>query len=209
MSSNALKIFSVVLFLGLYSCQDKENRENSDVEIIPVEEKNELGDQDRPMPRSYLLAKMRENEELSSFTEELQASGLEEEFEGEEGAYTFFAPSNAAYDRIPAKELNVEDEPEIAENKRDLMQYYMVEGEVTIDYLLEQIRASEDGRFDFRTVLGEKLWATVEGDDIVLIDVLGNKARIVTSIMEEHSGVYHVIDNVLQPGENFDGAVEE
>lgn len=86
------------------------------------------------------------------------------------------------------------------------LRYYMVEGEMTVDYLREKIRTSEDGRYEFRTALGEKLWATEKGDSIVLIDVLGNKATIVTSDMDEHYGVYHMIDSVLRSGEN---SVEE
>jgi uncharacterized surface protein with fasciclin (FAS1) repeats len=198
MSYKFFKIWIICLSIGLFSCQDKERQQNTEVDIIPAEEKkDELNDQDRPMARSYLLARMRENDELSAFTEELSQSGIEEEFEGEEGLYTIFAPSNAAYDRIPAREMNRGDSIETGNR----MRYYMVEGEMTVDYLRERIRASENGRYEFRTALGEKLWATMEGDKIVLIDVLGNKASIVTSNMEEFYGVYHIIDNVLQPGE--------
>lgn len=196
-------IFIILLFAGFSSCQDKENRDGSNVDILPAEEKkDELKNEDRPMPHSFMLAKMRENEELSAFTEEFQKSGLEEEFKGEEGIYTIFAPSNAAYDRIPAKEMNVEDSLKTKENDADLMRYYMVEGEMTVDYLREKIRASKDDTYEFRTALGEKLWATEEEGKIVLTDVLGNKASIVTSNMDEIYGVYHIIDNVLQPGEN-------
>lgn len=204
-----LKVATVFLVLSFLSCQDKENRSDSEVDIIPAEEKkDELRDQDRPMPRSFLLARMRENDELSSFTEEIQRSGLEEEFEGDEGIYTIFAPSNAAYDRIPARELDPDADPGAQSGKGDL-RYYMVEGELTVDYLLQEIRASEDGRYEFRTALGEKLWATEENGRVVLIDVLGNKAAIVTSQMEDHYGVYHVIDNVLQSGEDRENAVED
>lgn len=206
MSHMFLRIMIVCLFIGTASCKDKEGEQDTEVDIIPAEEKkDELNDQDRPMARSYLLARMRENDELSAFTEELSQSGIEEEFEGEEGLYTIFAPSNAAYDKIPAREINAKDSTEISNRLR----YYMVEGEMTVDYLRERVRASESGRFEFRTALGEKLWATMEGDKIVLIDVLGNKASIVTSNMEEFYGVYHIIDNILQPGEGEKVADED
>ena len=204
------RLLILSLVVNLFSCQDEEKRQNADVDIVPTEEKkDELNDKNRPMLRSFLLAKMRENEELSSFTEELRKSGLKEEFEGEEGIYTIFAPSNAAYDRIPAKEMNTGDNSVSDESRADLMRYYMVEGEMTVDYLIEKIRASDDGRYEFETALGENLWATLEGDKIVLIDVLGNKASIVTSSMNEYDGVYHIIDHVLQPGEREVDEVEE
>lgn len=197
MSSRIFRFFIVSLLTLSVSCQDKENRNPSDTEIFSAEEKKDkLREDDRPMQQSYLLATMRENGELSSFLEDFQKSGLEEEFVGEEGTYTIFAPSNAAYDRIPAKEMNESAE----RSKGGDLRYYMVEGEMIIDYLREKIRASGDGRYEFRTALGEKLWATEEGDKIVLIDVLGNKATILTSKMDEYYGVYHMIDNTLQSG---------
>ena len=194
------KIFMLCLAFGIISCKDKENNQNSEVDIIPAEEKkDELRAGNDPMERSRVLARMRENGELSSFMEEFKKSGLEEEFEGKEGIYTIFAPSNAAYDRIPAQEL--EDETtETKESKANDMLYYIVEGDVTLGSLLENIRASEDGRYEFKTALGEKLWATEEGGQVVLIDVLGNRAKIVTSELDEYYGAYHIIDNVLQPG---------
>ncbi len=189
------RIVAVSLIAVFFSCQDKVNREGSETEIFPAEEKkDELRNEENPMSRSFSLAKMRENDELSTFTEEFRTSGLEEEFEGKEGIYTIFAPSNAAYDRIPAREMN-------SEGNTDL-RYYMVEGEMTVDHLRQRIKASENGRYEFRTALGEKLWATLEGDSIVLIDVLGNKAAIVTSNMDDHYGVYHMIDNVLRSKDN-------
>ncbi|UZH54417.1 fasciclin domain-containing protein [Salinimicrobium tongyeongense] len=195
------KILIIFLFAGLISCQNNENKSDSETDILPAEEKkDELNSPDRPMPRSYMLARMREDDELTAFTEEFERSGLEEEFKGKEGIYTIFAPSNAAYDRIPARQMNPDNDS--LRSNANLMRYYMVEGEMTVDYLRERIRASENDRYEFRTALGEKLWASLEGDKIVLTDVLGNKASIVTSNMDEYYGVYHIIDNVLQPGEN-------
>lgn len=202
MNNKILRVILLGLLTGFISCQDKQKEEATNVDIISSEDKsvNEVG-QDRPMERSYTLAKMRENNELSSFTRELQQSGLEEEFEGEEGIYTFFAPSNAAYDRIPAKNMENDTSADAVEARRDRMRYYMVEGDLTLDSLREQIRTSQDGTYEFETALGEKLWATEEGGNIILTDVLGNKAKILTSKMEEYRGAYHIIDNVLQPGE--------
>lgn len=190
------------LSLGLFSCQDREKSEAKEVDIIPAEErKDELGEDDTPMERSRLLALMRENEDLSTFTRNLEQTGVIEEFTGEEGSYTFFAPSNAAYDRIPAVELEAFNNPENLEANRDLMRYYVIEGEMTVDWLLEKIRAAEDETYEFRTALGEKLWASEEEGRIILTDVLGNRAAIVTSNMDEVYGVYHMIDNVLKPKE--------
>lgn len=195
--------------VGLFSCQDSEKNKSEDVNIMPPEEKqDELRENETPMERSRILATLRENEDLSTFTRNLDQTGISQEFEGDEGIYTIFAPSNAAYDRIPARELEDMNNPENMEANRDRMRYYMIEGEMTLDWLREKIRASEDGRYEFTTALGEKLWASEEGDRIILTDVLGNQAAIVTSNMDDHFGVYHMIDNVLQPGERRGNAVE-
>lgn len=197
-----MRLLFACFSIGIFSCQDVEKNKSEDIDIIPPEEKKEeLKEDDRPMERSHLLASMRENEDLSSFIENLDQTGLSQEFSGEEGLYTVFAPSNAAYDRIPARELETMRNPEKREVNKDLMRYYMVEGEMTVDWLREKIQASEEGRYEFKTALGEKLWASQEGDRIILTDVLGNQAAIVTSNMDENYGVYHIIDNVLKPGD--------
>lgn len=198
MNKKYLIILFAFLGAGLFSCQERENRDSKEVEIIPEEA---VSENNTPMERSRIIASLRENEDLSTFSRNLEQSGLSEEFEGKEGRFTFFAPSNAAYDRIPAKEINPDGSPLTGESEKDLMRYYIVEGELTVDYLREKIRASENGRYQFTTALGEKLWATEEGERIVLIDVLGNKAAIQTSKMDDYYGVYHVIDNVLQARE--------
>lgn len=198
----SFRILWIFLAAGLFACQDHEKNKSENVEIIPAEEKkDELRENDSPMERSRILARMREEGELSRFTEEMQNSGLEEEFEGKEGLFTIFAPSNAAYDRIPAKEINPDNSLGTQQTNRDDLRYYMVEGEMTLDYLRQKINASNNGRFEFRTALGEKLWASEEGDKIILTDVLGNQAAIVTSNMEDHFGVYHIIDNTLHSKE--------
>ncbi|WP_029038404.1 fasciclin domain-containing protein [Salinimicrobium xinjiangense] len=198
MKTRTLRILIIFLTAGFFSCQDRDKNTSENVEIIPAEEKkDELREDDAPMERSRILARMREEGELSRFTEEMQKSGLEEEFEGKEGLYTIFAPSNAAYDRIPAKEMTPDSSLGTDNSKGDDLRYYMVEGEMTLDYLRQKINASNNNRFEFRTALGEKLWATEKGDKIILTDVLGNQATIVTSNMEDHFGVYHIIDNTL------------
>ena len=197
------KILFICLSVSLLSCNNEESRNDTETEIFPADEKkDELAEDDRPMSRSYLLARMRENDELSSFTEQFEKSGLEEEFEGEESIYTIFAPSNAAYDRIPARPIKEHDSVEVQRKMHDQMKYYMVEGEMTLDYLKSKIAASENNRYEFETALGEKLWASEKDGKIILTDVLGNQAAIVTSNLDEYYGVYHVLDNVLQPGDD-------
>lgn len=193
--------FCFIFLISFFSCKDAENEEKLETDVTSAGEEVNITEDDRPMSRSYILAKMREEGELSSFLEEMQSSGLEDEFEDREGPFTFFVPSNAAYDRIPAKELKTEDSVEARKELRDNMRYYMAEGELTVDYLKEKIRASENGRYEFRTALGEKLWASEKDGKIILTDVLGNQAAIVTSTMDEYYGVYHVLDNILRPGE--------
>lgn len=190
-----ITIFTI-LAVFLFSCQDKE-RSGGEIDILSSEEK-EMDTTERPEPRSFVLASMRENEDISSFTRNLEESGLSEEFEGREGLFTFFAPSNAAYDRLPAQKRQQMEDTANLEKRRELMRYYMVDGEMTVDWLKQKIEASEEGSYEFTTERGEKLWASYEDGRIILTDVLGNRAAIEKSNMNEYKGVYHVIDNVLR-----------
>jgi uncharacterized surface protein with fasciclin (FAS1) repeats len=74
--------------------------------------------------------------------------------------------------------------------------YLMVEQRLTQDQLRQQIQSS-NGTHTIRTMQGENITATLDGNNIVLRDAAGNQARIVESDTEGSNGVIHVIDRVL------------
>jgi uncharacterized surface protein with fasciclin (FAS1) repeats len=122
----------------------------------------------------------------------VQAAGLEETLRGE-GPFTVFAPSDAAFQALPAGTVDtLLADPQ--GDLTDILTYHVVEGEV----LAEDVVAL-DGQ-EVTTVNGATF--TVEaGDDgsVTLRDAAGNDVGVTQTDIETSNGVIHVIDTVLIP----------
>ena len=203
-----INIFILTAFFSavLMSCQNSDRSEADEVDIMSADEKNDsiVFEENEPgqdiMGGSTALQRFGDDPGLSSFNRSVMSSGVSEEFEGREGPFTFFAPSNAAYDALPAEQMSGLNDPKNSSENRELMKYYMVDGEMTVDWIIQKINASENKSYTITTMNGKKLQATLEDNKVILTDPSGNKAVVQKSEMDERFGVYHTIDNVLSPG---------
>ena len=192
-----MKIYQAVvalfLTITLFSCGDEER--DRDVDIVPVEDQTaDEAREDDALAENTVYERMGEDENLSRFSGELEAAGLDEELNSEEGPVTVFAPSNAAYEKDSANSTNSENPPA----NRNLMEYYMVDGELTAEFLKEEAEKGE-GQYELQTRQGEKIMVILENDEIVLMDAQGNRARLEDENIRTDNGVIHTIDEVLRP----------
>ncbi|MCY7357933.1 MAG: fasciclin domain-containing protein [Rudanella sp.] len=117
-------------------------------------------------------------------------------------AYTLFAPSNAAFKRLPAATQNVLLEGQNKESLKKLLTYHVVQGTVDARELTKQINAGK-GKAQLKTLNGGLLTAKVGADNRVMItDEQGNSAYVDTPDQIQTNGVIHGIDNVLMPKVN-------
>ena len=101
-----------------------------------------------------------------------------------EGPYTVFAPTDAAFEALPAGTLDdLLADPEALAN---VLTYHVVDGDVMAADL-------SDG-MEVEALNGETLTITIDGDTVKVNDATVTTADIVTS-----NGVIHVIDTVLVP----------
>lgn len=115
------------------------------------------------------------------------------------GPFTVFAPSNAAFDKVPQA---TRDQLMSAEGKDDLtgiLTYHVVQGETNAAALTQAIEAAGAEGYELTTMTGGKLTATVEGGKVILTDAAGNKATVTATDVDASNGVIHVIDTVLMP----------
>lgn len=113
----------------------------------------------------------------------LDAAGLVETLEGD-GPYTVFAPTDAAFEALPAGTLD--DLLADPEALADVLTYHVVDGDVMAADL-------SDG-MEVTALNGDTLTVTIDGDTVKVNDATVTTADIVTS-----NGVIHVIDAVLIP----------
>jgi uncharacterized surface protein with fasciclin (FAS1) repeats len=127
----------------------------------------------------------------------LKAADLVATLEGT-GPFTVFAPTNEAFEKLPAGTLDTLLKPENKKKLAAILTYHVLPGKVTAKELVEMIKAG-DGKAKLKTVNGEVLTASKVGDFVVLTDAKGGNATVTVADAMQSNGVIHVIGAVLMP----------
>jgi uncharacterized surface protein with fasciclin (FAS1) repeats len=128
----------------------------------------------------------------------VQAAGLVETLSGA-GPFTVFAPTNAAFAKLPAGTVDTLLKPENKAMLQTVLTYHVVPGRLTAADLMGRIRAG-GGVATLTTVQGGPLQARMMGNGIVLIDAKGGQAMVSQADVMQSNGVIHVTDSVSLPG---------
>lgn len=139
------------------------------------------------------------NEDFSTLVTAVTAAGLGETLSGE-GPFTVFAPTNAAFAKLPEGTLDTLTQEENKADLVNILTYHVVAGETNAAALVEAIGAAEGGNLELSTVSGGKLTASLDGENVVLTDAAGGTSTITATDVEADNGVIHVIDTVVMPG---------
>ncbi len=127
----------------------------------------------------------------------VKAAGLVETLEGA-GPFTVFAPTNEAFAKLPAGTVDTLLKPENKPTLTKVLTYHVVAGRLSASDLKKQIKAG-NGTAELTTVEGGKLWATAEGNHIMLKDEKGGTTWVTIPNVFQSNGVIHVVDSVLMP----------
>lgn len=127
----------------------------------------------------------------------VKAAGLVETLKGP-GPFTVFAPTNEAFAKLPAGTVDTLVKPENKETLTKILTYHVVPGRVTAAQIKKMVKMG-GGSATLKTVQGDSLTATMDGNDLVLKDEKGGEAHITIANVFQSNGVIHVIDSVLQP----------
>jgi|SRR5215217_3667694 len=128
----------------------------------------------------------------------VQAAGLVETLSGP-GPFTVFAPTDAAFDRLPAGTVETVLRPENRQMLQNILTYHVVSGRLTAADLMSRIRAG-GGMARLTTVAGGTLTARMSGNAIVLTDARGGMATVTQADVIQSNGVIHVTNAVSLPG---------
>jgi uncharacterized surface protein with fasciclin (FAS1) repeats len=128
----------------------------------------------------------------------VQAAGLADTLSGA-GPFTVFAPTNAAFDRLPAGTVQTLLRPENRTMLQNILTYHVVPGRMTAANLMAAIRAG-GGTARLNTVSGGTLTARMAGNAIVLTDARGGMSTVTQADVMQSNGVIHVTNAVSIPG---------
>jgi uncharacterized surface protein with fasciclin (FAS1) repeats len=127
----------------------------------------------------------------------VKAAGLVDTLESP-GPFTVFAPTNEAFDKLPAGTVDTLLKPENLAQLKKILTYHVVAGKLTAKDIAKQIKAG-GGKAALTTVEGGTLTAMMQGGKLVLTDEKGGTATVTIANVFQSNGVIHVIDTVLMP----------
>jgi uncharacterized surface protein with fasciclin (FAS1) repeats len=127
----------------------------------------------------------------------VKAAGLVDTLNGK-GPFTVFAPTNAAFDQLPAGTVDDLLKPENKSMLTKVLTYHVVAGKYDSKALASLI-AKGKGKAQLKTVSGGILWAMMDGSNIVLRDEKGGTSTVTTADVYQSNGVIHVVNMVLMP----------
>ena len=120
----------------------------------------------------------------------VKAAGLVETLEGK-GPFTVFAPTNAAFGKLPAGTVDTLVKPENKATLTKILTYHVVAGKLEATDLT-------DGK-KLKTVEGEQLTVKKSGDSVMIVDAKGGSSTVTIANVNQSNGVIHVVDTVLMP----------
>ena len=127
----------------------------------------------------------------------VKAAGLVDTLQGS-GPFTVFAPTNAAFAKLPAGTVDSLLKPQMKEKLVAVLTYHVLPGRLSVKDLWEASNKG-GGKAKFKTVEGEELTVEFKGQVLTIRDSKGNASKVTIQNVFQSNGVIHVIDNVLMP----------
>jgi uncharacterized surface protein with fasciclin (FAS1) repeats len=120
----------------------------------------------------------------------VKAAGLVETLESK-GPFTVFAPTNAAFGKLPAGTVDTLVKPENKATLTKILTYHVVPGKLAASDLKDGMK--------LKTAEGEELTVKHDGSKVWIVDAKGGTSMVTISNVNQSNGVIHVVDTVLMP----------
>jgi len=127
----------------------------------------------------------------------VQAAGLVDTLSSP-GPFTVFAPTNAAFAKLPAGTVETLVKPESKATLTKVLTYHVVAGRLSGADLAAKVKAG-GGKAMLKTVEGENLTIMAMGGGLVVHDAMGGTSKVTIADVNQSNGVIHVVDTVLMP----------
>ena len=127
----------------------------------------------------------------------VKAAGLVDTLMGK-GPFTVFAPTNAAFAMLPAGTVDTLLMPENKGMLTGILTYHVVAGKMDSKKIAKAIKAG-NGRAELTTVAGGKLYASMEGNSVIITDEKNGRATVTIADVYQSNGVIHEVNAVLMP----------
>ncbi len=181
MKMNKITAFAATfLALGLWTACSAPKEETTEETAMETVEETPA-----PAPSNTVVDIAIGSPDHTTLVAAVQAAGLVETLSGE-GPFTVFAPTNAAFEALPAGTVEGLLEPESKEALTGILTYHVVSGNVMSGDL-------SDGQ-EVTTLNGQTLTVSIQDGKVMI-----GGATVVAADLAGTNGVVHVIDTVLLP----------
>lgn len=127
----------------------------------------------------------------------VKAAGLVDTLSGQ-GPFTVFAPTNAAFEKLPKETVPTLLKPENKAKLTGVLTYHVVAGKLSAEDIAAKAKAN-GGKVELTTVAGGKITIMEDAGGWAVMDENGGKAKITIADVFQKNGVIHVIDSVILP----------
>ena len=149
-------------------------------------------------PSKNIVQNAMNSKDHTTLVAAVKAAGLVPTLESK-GPFTVFAPTNAAFKKLPDGTVDTLLKPENKKMLTEVLTYHVVAGRLSAKDLMEKIKAG-NGKAMLKTVEGADLTLQEKDGKLWIIDVKGDAATITIRNVMQSNGVIHVVDTVLLPG---------
>ncbi|MBW0177811.1 fasciclin domain-containing protein [Sediminibacterium sp.] len=165
--------------------------------VIAQEKTVEVGG--APMyPSKNIVENAVNSKDHTTLVAAVKAAGLVETLQSA-GPFTVFAPTNAAFGKLPSGTVETLVKPENKATLTKILTYHVVAGKYDAAAIAQLIKEG-GGTASLKTVSGGSLKASMKGKKLVLTDEKGTSSTVTISNVYQSNGVIHVIDSVVLPG---------
>jgi uncharacterized surface protein with fasciclin (FAS1) repeats len=127
----------------------------------------------------------------------VKAADLVETLQGI-GPFTVFAPTNAAFEKLPKGTVETLLKPENKKMLQTILTYHVVAGKMNSADIAEAIKMG-NGKAMLKTVSGGTLTAWMKAKKLYITDEKGGMSQVTIADVNQSNGVIHVVDTVLLP----------
>lgn len=148
-------------------------------------------------PQKNIVENAVNSKDHTTLVAAVKAAGLVQTLESP-GPFTVFAPTNEAFNMLPAGTVDNLLKPENKGTLTGVLTYHVVAGTLDSKALMDKVKMG-NGKAMLKTVQGEDLTVMQKGKHLEIKDTKGNIAMVTIKDVYQKNGVIHVVDKVLMP----------
>ncbi len=167
------------------------------ITAVPASAKNPMVGGAAMYPTKNIVQNAVNSRDHTTLVAAVKAAGLVETLSSK-GPFTVFAPTNAAFAKLPAGTVETLVKPENKGTLTSILTYHVVPGKINAGQI-QSLAARNRGVATLKTVQGGTLKFSKHGRGWMITDAKGGTAMITIANVMQSNGVIHVIDTVLMP----------